>query len=38
MIDTFFGMLSGVAAAPANRFILVDTRNALARSTGAQNG
>ncbi len=38
MIDMFQGMLSTLAATPANRFVLVDTRNTLARVTGAQNG
>ncbi len=38
MIDGFTAMLSDLAATPANRFVLVDTRNTLARVTGAQNG
>ncbi len=38
MIDGFHAMLSDLAATPANRFVLVDTRNTLARVTGAQNG
>ncbi len=38
MIDGFAAMLSDLAAIPANRFVLIDTRNTLARVTGAQNG
>lgn len=38
MIDAFHGMLSGLAATPANRFVLIDTRNTLVRVTGAENG
>jgi hypothetical protein len=38
MIDRFTAMLQGLAAAPKNNFILVDTRQTLARVSGAQNG
>ena len=38
MIDGFAAMLSDLAAAPANRFVLIDTRNTLARVTGAADG
>jgi hypothetical protein len=38
MIDRFHGMLQGLAVIPANRFILIDTRNTLARAAYAQNG
>jgi hypothetical protein len=38
MIDGFAAMLQGLAAAPQNNFILVDTRKTLARVSGAQNG
>ncbi len=38
MIDGFTAMLQGLAAAPKNNFILVDTRKTLARVSGAQNG
>jgi hypothetical protein len=38
MIDMFHDMLQGLAATPANRFVLVDTRNTLVRQTGAPNG
>jgi hypothetical protein len=38
MIDGFYAMLNALAGDPANAFILVDTRNTLARVAFAQNG
>jgi hypothetical protein len=38
MIDRFHGMLAALAAAPANNFSLVDTRNTLTRDATQPNG
>jgi hypothetical protein len=38
MIDTFYGMLSNLAASPANNFIVIDTRNTLTRDATQPNG
>jgi hypothetical protein len=38
MIDMFHDMLNGLAGESDNRFVLIDTRNTLARVANAQNG
>jgi len=38
MIDRFTTTLHGLAAVPANNFVLIDTRKTLARVAGVQNG
>ena len=38
MIDSFHAALQGLAAVAKNNFVLIDTRNTLARVSGAQNG
>ncbi|MGA7195617.1 MAG: SGNH/GDSL hydrolase family protein [Roseiarcus sp.] len=38
IIDRFYTTMQGLAAVPKNNFVLIDTRNTLARVAGAQNG